>query len=185
MNLDVIKNVGTLVVLKKGEFICTEGQEGECLFILLRGVAEVILDSFSDSIKSVKMLQAGSVFGEMSLLEGKPRLASVIVRSEEAIVTRIEKDDFWEIIRKQSEIVHILLCNLNNHLNHMLDLIEPYDKRYVYQYKKQETYQTIQKMDQETLNQICERDERYVWSLLKFASSSLDKMNQLYVQLEG
>lgn len=185
MNLDVIKDVGKLEVLQKGELICTEGQEGKCLFILLKGVAEVILDSFSDSVQSVQKLQAGSVFGEMSLLEEKPRLASVIVRSEEAIVARIEKEDFWEIIRKQPEIVHMLLCNLNNRLNHMLDLLEPYDKRYVYQYRKQEIYQTIQKMDQETLNQICEKDERYVWSLLKFASSSLDKLNQLYVQREG
>lgn len=52
---------------------------------------------------------------------------------------------------------YILLLTLNNRLNNMLDRIEPDDKRFVFKYKKNPIYTTIQKMDVRTFDSIAKK----------------------------
>ena len=63
----------------------------------------------------------------------------------------------------------------------MLDRIEPDDKRFVFKYKKNPIYTTIQKMDVRTFDSIAKKDPDYVWELLKYLSSSLKKLNREYI----
>lgn len=182
MDLSVIQNVGKLVTLQKNQLVCTEGQEGDSLFILMSGKAEIVLNSYSDNVKSVGLLEAGSLFGEMSLLEHKPRTATIAIRSNNAIVLEILKEDFPIVIDQQPEIAYMLLLNLNSRMNAMLGRIEEFDKRFVFQYKKRELYQTIQKIRKDEFKSICKQNSSYVWNLLKFLSSSLDELNQIYIK---
>lgn len=63
----------------------------------------------------------------------------------------------------------------------MLDRIELNDKKYVFKYKRNPLYGTIQKMDVRTFDQIAKKDADYVWELLKYLSSSLEKLNREYI----
>lgn len=58
-----------------GEHLCHEGQPGTSMFILRRGLARVVI---GDDETSVRRLRRGDVVGEMSMLTGDPRTASVI-----------------------------------------------------------------------------------------------------------
>ena len=42
--------------------------------------------------------------------------------------------------------------------------------------------QTVQKMDVRSFDAIAKKDPDYVWTLLKYLSSSLEKLNTEYIQ---
>ena len=64
----------------------------------------------------------------------------------------------------------------------MLDRIEVNNKRFSFKYRKNPIYAAIQKMDVRTFDTISKKDPDYVWELLKYLSSSLEKLNREYIQ---
>lgn len=60
----------------RGEMVFREGEKGDSFYVIERGEAEVVLEKGSTT-KSLGHLAPGSFFGEMSLLAGDPRSASV------------------------------------------------------------------------------------------------------------
>lgn len=63
----------------RGQTILEEGEEAGELLILLEGRVGVYLESINPSIEvAINKLSPGDVIGEMSLLEGGPRSATVI-----------------------------------------------------------------------------------------------------------
>lgn len=86
-----------------GETIIQEDAEGASMFILVRGEVGVLVKT-RDQATRVATLQAGDCFGEMSLLTGERRSASIlaIIDSE---VLEITKTTFAEIIKKDAEVL--------------------------------------------------------------------------------
>ena len=57
-----------------GEAIVRQGEEGSSMFVVLRGAVVVVLEP---SGQQVAAIEAGGFFGEMSMLTGDPRTATV------------------------------------------------------------------------------------------------------------
>ncbi|MBV9658313.1 MAG: mechanosensitive ion channel [Verrucomicrobia bacterium] len=82
----------------RGEPIIREGTDGSSMFVLIRGEAGVTIGATKDSAPTrVATLRRGDCFGEMSLLTGEPRRASVLAASD-CEVLEITKTVFAEII---------------------------------------------------------------------------------------
>jgi small-conductance mechanosensitive channel/CRP-like cAMP-binding protein len=81
----------------RGEHVIEEGAEGDSMFILLRGAAEVSIAKNGSTIP-VATLQSGDCFGEMSLLTGEKRSATVRADGD-CYVMEISKNVMGEIIR--------------------------------------------------------------------------------------
>jgi predicted acylesterase/phospholipase RssA/CRP-like cAMP-binding protein len=60
------------------EAICREGEPGDSLFVIADGLARVIVSDPSGDRRAVARLRRGDVIGEMSLLTGEPRSATVV-----------------------------------------------------------------------------------------------------------
>lgn len=182
MDIDVLKDCGKTAAFKRGDILCQEGEMGHSMFILLKGEVEVSINSFSDNPQSLGSVPEGSFFGEMSLLENKPRSATIVACSDDVVVLEVSEQDFTKLLLNASSITYRLLLTLNSRLNAMLDRIEESNKRFVYQYRKNPIYNTIQKMDVRSFDTISKKDPDYAWELLKYLSSSLEKLNREYIQ---
>ena len=81
----------------RGERVIEEGAEGDSMFILLRGTAQVSI-SKNGSLIPVATLNSGDCFGEMSLLTGEPRSATVRADAD-CYVMEIGKPVMAEVLR--------------------------------------------------------------------------------------
>jgi CRP-like cAMP-binding protein len=72
--------------------IFEEGEPGDCMFVLLEGMVTI-------SIKGVDVwhIRAGEVFGEMALIDRRPRSASAISRTS-VRVARIDEAGFMKLV---------------------------------------------------------------------------------------
>lgn len=97
---------------KKGDPVFREGDPGEDLFLLTKGAVTVkIRLPESDRFKRLFTFTPGVIFGEVALLDGKPRSADVWAE-EDAEVFRLSLDDFDVLRRQKPEIVIKLLMNI-------------------------------------------------------------------------
>lgn len=66
----------TPIYVQPGEVLCEEGSPGEYFYMIVNGEAEV-----HKGRKVVRIMEPGEVFGEMALLTGEPRSATVVART--------------------------------------------------------------------------------------------------------
>ncbi|HLY62427.1 MAG TPA: mechanosensitive ion channel family protein [Terriglobia bacterium] len=91
----------------KGEIMTRQGAEAHWLYILTRGSAEVVLTVDSGEQRRVAILHAGDFFGEMSLLTGAPREATVKAL-EDSECYRLDRHAFNSILQDRPEIAQHL-----------------------------------------------------------------------------
>ncbi|MGH1366294.1 MAG: cyclic nucleotide-binding domain-containing protein [Calditrichia bacterium] len=81
------------------ELICQAGDPGDKMYIVINGEVKVVVSSDGGEEKVIAYLATGDYFGEMSLLTGEPRSASVVTtKTSEMFV--LNKNDFDVIIEK-------------------------------------------------------------------------------------
>ena len=90
----------------RGEAVIEEGTDGESMFILLRGSAQVSVEKGGSLIR-VGVLRQGDCFGEMSLLTGEKRTATVRAEKDCEVV-EISKSIMGELLRSAPECLNQL-----------------------------------------------------------------------------
>jgi small-conductance mechanosensitive channel/CRP-like cAMP-binding protein len=90
----------------RGEQVIEEGAEGDSMFVLLRGAAQVSV-SKNGSLIPVATLNSGDCFGEMSLLTGERRSATVRAQAD-CYVMEIGKAVMADVIREAPECLRQL-----------------------------------------------------------------------------
>lgn len=92
-----------LAPFSAGEVVTRQGSAAHWLYILTKGTAEVRLSGAGGEEKKVAELKAPSFFGEMALMTGAPREATVVALTDVECL-RLDKDDFQEILARRPEI---------------------------------------------------------------------------------
>ena len=87
----------------KGEIISRQGATAHWLYIIIRGEAEVYLEMPGGGKRTLRDLGKGSFFGEMGLMTGAPRSASVLARTDVECY-RLDKEMFEEILHQRPSI---------------------------------------------------------------------------------
>lgn len=90
----------------RGEVIVRQGEESDELFIVLRGEASVTVEAATDEVE-VARLGRGKFFGEMALVTGEARKATVRARSECELLV-IDHDAFEAVLQGRAELVEKL-----------------------------------------------------------------------------
>jgi zinc transporter ZupT len=92
--------------LKAGEILFRAGDAGDALYIVARGKIEVLTETGPQSnaaCSAIAILGEGHAFGEMSLLSGEPRTATIRA-AEDTNLLRIAKQDFEQLVAADPEL---------------------------------------------------------------------------------
>jgi small-conductance mechanosensitive channel/CRP-like cAMP-binding protein len=90
-----------------GESLVVQGAEGHHLYVLTKGRVEVRVSMDGLTPRSVATLAAPDFFGEMGLLTGEPRKATVVALTD-AEAWRVEKSHFREILEKRPAVAEAI-----------------------------------------------------------------------------
>jgi len=92
----------SLRVFAPDESIVRQGQKGNSMFVVHRGVVNVQRKE-EGAVKTLRTLREGDFFGEMALLTGEPRVATVVA-SEETEVLEIDNLCLKPILEENPEL---------------------------------------------------------------------------------
>lgn len=85
-----------------GEAVVREGEPGEELFVVMEGEADIVI-KVGDQTTPVATLKKGQFFGEMSLLTGAPRSATVQAKSQLTVAV-IGKNAMSQVISRNPNL---------------------------------------------------------------------------------
>lgn len=92
---------------KSREKIIKQGDDGDSLFIILEGTVEVWIEIAGGKEIEVARMGPGKFFGEMSLLTGEARTATVISTTNSRLI-EITKDDFSPLVASHPDFAEDL-----------------------------------------------------------------------------
>ena len=103
--------------------IIRESEPGDLFFVILRGEVKVFVDSPDGREVVLSHLQTGDFFGEMALLEGDTRSASVeaLTDCELAVLARAE---FFDVLERDFSLTRKILKTLSGRLRKANEVIE-------------------------------------------------------------
>jgi len=113
-------------VYAPGEAIVRMGQEGNSMFVVMRGSVEVQI-SQGGTTRVINKLRENDFFGEMSMLTGEPRTATVVA-VEETEVLRIDKDAIKPIFEANPELVSSISEMIEERRELLKSLVEHTDE---------------------------------------------------------
>jgi small-conductance mechanosensitive channel/CRP-like cAMP-binding protein len=90
--------------LPAGRVVVEEGDPGSSLFVVIAGLLEAAQRDASGRPRPVGRLLAGDVFGEISLLTGAPRIATVRALTSVTLV-EIDKQHLWPVFDAYPEVI--------------------------------------------------------------------------------
>lgn len=107
-DINKVLKVATGKKYEKDEVIFKEGDLGDCFYLIIEGSVRIEKILKDDKIESVATFKTGDYFGEMSLLDGEPRSASVIA-NETSKLLEVKNSQFIKIIMNDDNFARKVL----------------------------------------------------------------------------
>ena len=101
--LNGLTGVFSLRMAEKGEKIITQGDISTGVYLMMRGVVEVIRETRSGSLVPIHKIEPGVMFGTLSTIDGGKRGAHCIAK-EQVEYAFMKKNDFIDLIEGDSPV---------------------------------------------------------------------------------
>lgn len=101
-----------MLQLRPGRRVVEQGDSGSSLYIIAEGLLEVRVKFDDGGERKVATVGPGDFFGEMSLLTGVPRSATVIALTD-VVVYEIDKSHMEPVLKARPETAEVLAAYLN------------------------------------------------------------------------
>jgi CRP-like cAMP-binding protein len=109
------------------ERILIQGRPGESLFVVVEGSVDVMLRREDGTEVNLGVRAAGAVLGEMSLLTGRPRSATVRAL-DGAVIYEIGRRQYEPLLAARPELVDALEQSMQERLQSQGELLERHDR---------------------------------------------------------
>ena len=109
--LDAIVAVTTLIDVPAGRVLCHQGERGDEFFVIVDGTTVVTVDD-----DQVAILGPGDFFGEMALLDGGPRIATVTTTTTPARLLVLTRPEFNSLLERVPTVCHRILTGVGHRL---------------------------------------------------------------------
>jgi CRP-like cAMP-binding protein len=118
LDLDTLAKIArqsTLVTFRAGEQICRFGESSDSMFVLVRGETEAWAEGEHGRVV-FRRGKPGAVFGEIGVITGHPRTASIEVVSPTAEVIAIPRDVIDELVSRDLHAARAILEVVSSYL---------------------------------------------------------------------
>jgi CRP-like cAMP-binding protein len=117
-DLQNILKIGEIRSFDPGQSIVERGELGDAMYIVLRGVAQVDVGGRFHELKP------GEFFGEMALVAGRKRTATVKAADERVDAFRIGSEEFQGFLLHQPRVAIAMLKGLVDRLREVQERID-------------------------------------------------------------
>lgn len=97
-----------------GEILFNEGDRADCAYVIMSGEVEIVADSEGTPFVA-GTLGANQLFGELGVLTGAPRSATIRARGE-LVAMRISDDIFLKLLAENPEVALDVMRQLSEKL---------------------------------------------------------------------
>ncbi|MCI7607071.1 MAG: cyclic nucleotide-binding domain-containing protein [Spirochaetales bacterium] len=104
-----------VVEYKKGEIVYLEDSFEMAMYLIKKGAVSVIINYGKDTEMLLKNQTEGQYFGHLELIEAIPRSATIIAK-EDAVLERIEGDEFGSYLSQHPEENMVILTQMSARL---------------------------------------------------------------------
>ena len=112
IDLSLYKKIGRLKIFKSGDIVFLQNASGEEMYVVMKGEFGVYLNTFTDFPTQVAKITEGAFFGEMSVIDGSSRSATIISEEQgQAII--VDRSNFRELIESSPEMSAKILSTLS------------------------------------------------------------------------
>ena len=108
--LRAVADIASVVEVPERTVLTRAGEPGDEFFIIIDGTALVTL-----SAQKRHCIQPGEFFGEMSLLDGEPRSATVKAETDLRLLV-IDRTHFWRLLREVPGLTEKILVTLSRRI---------------------------------------------------------------------
>ncbi|HEX5606666.1 MAG TPA: cyclic nucleotide-binding domain-containing protein, partial [Candidatus Binatia bacterium] len=117
---DVAKVLGKMeeISFESGAIIISQGDQGDAFYLIQSGSVQVVLENGPDKSEVVAILGARDWFGEMALLSGEPRSATIRAVKQTSLL-RLRREDWDELIDKHPTWLLQLCATLSKRLSYV------------------------------------------------------------------
>lgn len=113
--VEKIEKIGTRKIYKKNDVILMEDEVGTALFVIVTGKVKVARTSTDGREVILTILSESDFFGEMAILDGQTRSATVVA-IEDSELFLIQRNDFINLLKEYPEVAISLLQELTKRL---------------------------------------------------------------------
>ena len=103
---------------KRGEAICREGDPGDSLFLLDKGHVAIRVTTPMGDVATMRVLGAGSQFGEIAVIEATPRSATVVALDPVEVYS-LHRDVINELRAEHPTVDQVLLSAALNEVRRL------------------------------------------------------------------
>ena len=118
--LDLLEHHMVTRSFQKNTIIINEGDDANSFFIIIKGAVKIFLSNEAGKEIIINAQGPGDHFGELALLDGAPRSASVIT-TEKSTIGIISKEDFHQILAKNTDLALNLIRELTRRVRFLSD----------------------------------------------------------------
>jgi small-conductance mechanosensitive channel len=111
--LDRLSRRVKLLIFGPDEVILRQGDPGDSLYVI-RGGTVAVRSGMGQAVRDVRTMTSGHFFGEMSLMTGAPRSATVVAKSDVECYV-VDKEAFQEILQETPDLAATISDILARH----------------------------------------------------------------------
>ena len=113
--LKLIAFTGERMTFGMGQEVCHQGDPGDAMYVILGGVADVLIDVEGGQQIAVAEMKKNNFVGDMAILSDVPRTATVKAR-EPLTTLRISKDMFYRLVAEVPQMAVEVMRELAHRL---------------------------------------------------------------------
>jgi predicted acylesterase/phospholipase RssA/CRP-like cAMP-binding protein len=113
--LDAVGEAFERLDVPRGQALFRQGDDGDALYVLLEGALDVTVKTVDGTDVHVDALLPRAVVGEMALLSGQPRSATVTA-AEDARLLRVSRERFVALAESEPDLVERITASIAHRL---------------------------------------------------------------------